>query len=117
MITLRFLYYVFTLYTVFDKCFTNSHYQSSFIDHYLKAFKQLQEAASNFERANEKYNSAKGKVADLERVMMDKNRAFDGALQELLNHATVEVGITECYYWLAYQFFYNFCNNCLSILY
>ncbi|XP_028397721.1 SH3 domain-binding protein 5-like isoform X2 [Dendronephthya gigantea] len=56
-----------------------------------QAFKQQQEAAGNFERANEKYNSAKGKVADLERIMMNKSRAFDGALQELLNHATVEV--------------------------
>ncbi len=26
--------------------------------------------------------------------MMSEGRVFDGALQELLNHATVEVGVT-----------------------
>lgn len=65
---------------------------------YFKAFKQLQEAASNFERANEKYNSAKGKVADFERIMMNEGRVFDGALQELLNHATVEVSVAVLQY-------------------
>lgn len=61
----------------------------------VKAFKQLQEAASDFERANEKYDSAKGKVADFEKKMMSEGRVFDGALQELLNHATVEVSSTQ----------------------
>jgi hypothetical protein len=60
-------------------------------DNFFKAFKQLQESASDFERANEKYNSAKGKVAESEKKMMNEGRVFDGALQELLNHATVEV--------------------------
>jgi hypothetical protein len=60
----------------------------------FKAFKQLQEATSGFERANEKYKSAKGKVAGFEKIMMSEGRVFDGALQELLNHATVEVGVT-----------------------
>ena len=63
---------------------------------YLKAKKQLQETASDFERASEKYNSAKGKVADLEKLMSSEDRVFDSALQELLNHATVEVSVTVC---------------------
>ena len=58
---------------------------------YLKAKRQLQETASDFERASEKYNSAKRKVAETEKVMMSEDRVFDSALQELLNHATVEV--------------------------
>lgn len=57
----------------------------------FKAFKQLQKTASDLERANERYNSAKIRVADLEKIMTSEGRVFDAALQELLNHATQEV--------------------------
>ncbi|XP_046847062.1 SH3 domain-binding protein 5-like [Xenia sp. Carnegie-2017] len=56
-----------------------------------QAFKQLQKTASDYERANERYNSAKIRVADLEKIMTSEGRVFDAALQELLNHATQEV--------------------------
>ena len=55
----------------------------------------LHKSALQFERANGMHVAAKARVGEAERRVFSgdtKLRPFDGALQEMLNQATMEVG-------------------------
>jgi exonuclease VII small subunit len=57
---------------------------------------KTQKAARQFQRANSLYEAAKETITLAEqRLLQEKDRTFDSAWQEMLNHATMKVQVAN----------------------
>lgn len=77
-----------------------------------KAHFELQKASHQYEKANSRHVCARQQVRDTENKMFfsEEKRAFDPAMQEMLNKATIEVNEAEAQKeesWLTHQKMYK----------